>query len=543
MRLCFAQLNPVIGAIKENRDRIIEALEKAKAEEADLVLFPELAICGYPPEDLLLAPGFVDSCQQALQNIAVHSTGIAVIIGLPRHAEGQQDKPLYNSAAVLSDGKILGYQDKSLLPTYDVFDERRFFRPGTEQQVWDIKGKKVGITVCEDIWPFLQGRQVYPFDPLDFFERNHVEILINISASPYSLGKMRRRRELVSQIAKKFNCHFALCNQVGGQDSILFDGSSLLFSPLGELLYHGQSFTEDRVTVDLATLESCSTVSEGDAAEIFFALVMGLRDYFTKQGFKKAFVGLSGGVDSSLTASIASVALGKENIVGVLLPSRFTSPSSTEDALTVANNLGITTMEIPIDTIFENYLELLGPIFDGSGPFGETEENIQARIRSTILMALCNKENYLLLNTGNKSEIAMGYTTLYGDSAGAIAVIGDLLKRQVYEVANWIHKSFGWIPPRVIQKEPTAELRPNQKDSDSIPEYAILDPILEDFIVNNLSIEQIAQKLGHSQDFILKIAQRVHRAEFKRRQCPLSLRISEKAFAVGRRVPIVERSL
>jgi NAD+ synthase (glutamine-hydrolysing) len=541
MRICISQLNPTIGAIAQNTAKIIAEIKKAKQEGVELIVFPELAICGYFPEDLFFAPDFMEKVEKALEEIIPHTIHISVLVGLPRKALNKADKSLYNSVAVIVDGKLIGYQDKVLLPTYDVFDERRYFRPGTIDKTWDLCGKRVGITICEDIWPFagIEGQEFYPADPLYFFEKEKVDLLINISASPYTAGKIDRRKELLATISKRFSCPILLCNQVGGQDGLLFDGSSVVFSKEGELLVQAASFTEAHVTFDLDKLQPTAAVSEGYAAELFFALVMGLRDYFVKQGFQKACLGLSGGIDSALVACIATVALGKENVRGILLPSRFTSAASTEDALAIADNLGITTVELSIEKPFTAYLETLHPIFNGK-PFDSTEENLQSRIRGMLLMAISNKNGYLVLNTGNKSELAVGYTTLYGDACGAIAVIGDLLKWQVYEISLWIMKSFGWIPERVLTKAPSAELRPDQKDSDSLPEYSILDPIIDEYIVHQKSPEAIAAEYSLPLDLVNDVIRKIYAAEYKRRQCPFALRVSEKAFSYGRKVPIVQ---
>ncbi|MDB6082066.1 MAG: synthetase [Chlamydiia bacterium] len=544
MRICISQLNPTIGAIAQNTAKIIQEIHSARNENADLIIFPELAICGYPLEDLLEHAGFIEAMEVALEEIITHTQSITVILGLPRNAKDYKDKPFYNSAAVIENQKLLGYQDKTSLPTYDIFDERRFFRPAAEQMVWDIKEKKIGITICEDIWSFLDPsrQESYPYDPLSYFEKAAVKIdvLINISASPYAVDKLKRRMNVLQTAAMRVNCPLIFCNQVGAQDGIIFDGTSSVMSASGTPLLQAKSFTEDHLVFDLEALQPSLIPIEDPAAELFSALVMGLRDYFIKQGFKKACLGLSGGIDSSLVACIAVAALGKENVTGVLLPSRFTSIESTEDALYVAGNLDIDTLEIPIEQIFTSCLDTLHPIF-GEKSFDIVEENLQARIRGTLLMSLANKEGCLLLNTSNKSELAVGYSTLYGDTNGAISVIGDLLKRQVVQVSEWIMHTFGWIPPRIIQKAPTAELRENQKDSDSLPEYSILDSIIEEYVVHSLFPDAIAEKCHSSKEFVAEIIHKIHLNEYKRRQCPFALRVSEKAFSTGRKVPIVHR--
>jgi len=542
MRISFSQLNPIIGDFEHNVEKIIQAIKRAKEEKADLVIFPEMAICGYPAEDLLHYSGFVEKSEQSLEEILPHTDKIAVIVGLARRSDNGTCKPLCNSAAVIANKKILGFQDKALLPTYDVFDERRHFRPAPTEIVWEIAQKRVGVTICEDIWAFsgVPKQECYPLDPITYFENQKVDLLVNISASPFSVGRIDTRRQVAIGTAQRVKAPLVLVNQVGGQDGLIFDGSSFAVSAHGELLFQAKSFAEDFVTIDLAKLHPLPIISEEEPQEIFSALSLGLHDYFTKQGFQKACVGLSGGIDSALTAAIATRALGKENVLGVLLPSRYTSPESTEDALYVASNLGIDTIEVSIEKSFHAIEETLKPIFDGK-PVDVTEENIQSRVRGLLLMAISNKEQYLLLNTGNKSEIAVGYTTLYGDSCGAISVIGDLLKTQVYQVSEWIRHEFGWIPERVIKKEPTAELRPNQKDSDSIPEYHILDSIIEDYVVNMLCIDEIVKKRKLAKKLVEEVIQKIEAAEYKRRQLPFALRVTDKAFACGRKVPIVHK--
>jgi NAD+ synthase (glutamine-hydrolysing) len=542
MRIFFFQLNPTIGAMSHNTQKILEAIESARHEQAELVIFPEMAICGYFPDDLLLRDTFLDEVEASLRLIMEATEHMTVIVGTPRRASYPFDKPLCNSAAVIHNKQLLGYQDKALLPTYDVFDERRYFQPAFDEKVWNICQKRVGITICEDIWPFshIGFQEHYPRDPLSYFERESLDLLINISASPYSYGKIETRTEMVRTCSRRLSCPVILCNQVGAQDGVIFDGSSVVVSAQGETLRMLKSFEEDSSCVDLQSLTPSSPSIQDKGAELFSALVLGVRDYFTKLGFQKACVGLSGGVDSATVASIATAALGKDHVVGILLPSRYTSPESTEDAYYVADNLGIDTIELPIESIFDTYLKNLHPVFEGKS-CQVAEENLQARIRGMCLMAYSNVEGHLVLNTSNKSEAAMGYTTLYGDSCGAISVIGDLLKTEVYLIAEWIMKTKGWIPPRIISKAPTAELRHNQKDSDSLPEYAVLDPIIDAYIVQKLSCQEIATKLNLESKFIAKIIEKIHQNEYKRRQLPFPLRVSEKAFGVGRKVPIVHR--
>jgi NAD+ synthase (glutamine-hydrolysing) len=552
MRITLCQINPTVGAIEKNKDAIVSCIEKAKEEDSDLVVFPEMAICGYPPEDLLLMPGFVEKIEEALEIIKKATIGITAIVGCVRKNNNAHDKPLCNSAAVLRNGTLLGYQDKALLPTYDVFDERRFFQPAFEEKIWEIQDKKnratkkIGITICEDIWAFSgEGNPIYSHDPLEAFAKNKIDLLVNISASPYSSDKIELRKKVCELAAQKVGAPIVLCNQVGANDGLLFDGTSTVVLPTGKTIKELGSFHEEHCSFDL---EESSQASEAAAikqqdkkeAELFYALCMALKDYFCKQGFKKAVVGLSGGIDSALVASIARAALGKENVLGVLLPSRFTSKASIEDALHLASNLGINTYEIPIEKVFTTTLETLDPFLAGK-PFDVTEENMQARIRALLLMAICNKTGALLLNTSNKSELAVGYSTLYGDSCGAVSVIGDLLKTEVYAISDWIMHAFGWIPPTILTKEPSAELDYNQKDSDTLPQYAVLDPIISDYVVHRKTKEEIAERQGVSLALVSGIIDRIHKNEYKRRQCPFAFRVSEKAFAFGRKIPIVHK--
>ena len=550
MRIGISQRNYTIGAIVENLEKVLEAIEWAKSEGDDLLVFPEMTICGYPAEDLHLQPLFIEAEEKALELIVKSATGISVILGLSRKGIniGGGGKPLRNSAAIIVDGKLIGFQDKMLLPTYDVFDERRYFEPASDQKVWHIAGKRVGVTICEDIWPFTGQfcNEQYFVDPLRYFEKRGIDLLVNVSASPYSvssfaplLSKPRLRQKLVASCARRLGCPVVLCNQLGAQDGLLFDGSSVVVSEDGSLLYQAKTFQEDRGSIDLATAKPIQGYHEEISSEIFAALSMGVKDYFAKNKLKTACLGLSGGIDSSLVACIAVHALGNENVHGYLLPSRFTSEESVHDAEALAYNLGIATKTISIEDSFKTYLSMLKPIL-GNEPFGVTEENIQSRIRGNILMAISNKTGDLLLCTGNKSEIAVGYTTLYGDSCGAVSVIGDLLKSQVYQVAKWVSKTWGWIPQSILVKEPTAELRSDQKDSDSLPEYAILDQIVEEHVVQGLTAQEIVAKHDFSIDLVSWVIKKIYTNEYKRRQCPFALRISEKAFSSGRRMPIVQ---
>jgi NAD+ synthase (glutamine-hydrolysing) len=530
MQIFVAQINPTIGALDENTRTIIKTIKQAKQEQSRLVVFPEMAICGYIPQDLVFDKEFVKNIERALQSIVEASFGISVIVGLIRKNKNGSGKPLRNSAAIIQDGKLVGFQDKSLLPTYDVFDERRYFEPAEEIGVWTLEGKKVAVTICEDMWCGQSEEHLYPKDPLDALKSKAVDIHINISASPYSYGKIERRKSIAIEVAKRFSTPFLLVNQVGGQDGLIFDGSSLFVTADGTVSFEAPAFSSYTGPV-IERKERKKPYGE----EVFLGLSFGLRDYFIKQGFKKACVGLSGGIDSSVALAIMVEALGKENVLGVLLPSHYTSNESNEDAYALAKNLDVKTKELSIVPAFYSLVETLKASKEPS----VVTENLQSRIRGILLMAITNENGSLLINTGNKSELACGYTTLYGDSCGAVAVLGDLLKWQVYEVGRWVNREREIIPERVFLKAPSAELKFGQKDSDSLPEYPVLDRIVEAYIVFCKSAHEISQEFGFDQALVEAIIRRIHQNEYKRRQVPFALRVSEKAFSVGRFIPIV----
>ncbi len=539
MKVYMAQTNPIIGNFSHNAALIIYEIEKAKEAKCELIVFPELALSGYNPEDLLLEKSFIKRMEEALSLVVQASDGIAVIVGCVRESH-QSGKPLCNSACVIENKEIVGFQDKYLLPTYDVFDEWRYFEPAKSERIWQIGGKKIGITICEDIWfsyeNLLNNR--YKDDPLEHFETKNLDLLINISASPYAFGRMKTRVQVTAKVAKRLSCPIVLVNQVGGQDGLLFDGSSFAVGKDGELLANAKSFHADSVVFDTDKQKTASFFQAEAGDELFHALVMGVRDYFQKFGFSKVSFGLSGGIDSAVVAAVAKEALGKENVEAFFLPSRFTSEASREDAYLVAKNLGIKLEELSIEPAFEALLKTLNLTAD-SKDFTIVEENLQSRVRGTLLMALSNKRGSFILNTGNKSEIAMGYTTLYGDSVGSLGVLGDMLKRQVIAVARYINKDKEIIPKRVLEKAPTAELRFNQKDSDTLPEYPILDTIVDAYIVQHKSAGEIAKEHGYREDFVQQVITKIHANEYKRRQLPPALRVSDKAFSIGRKVPIV----
>lgn len=541
MRILVAQLNPIIGDFRKNSEKILSAIEFGKKQHAELVIFSELALSGYPPEDFLLLPTFIEAVEQNLEIILQATQGISIILGLPRRNLAILEKPLFNSAAIIQNGKILGYQDKALLPTYDVFDEKRYFEPGGQFPLWSIGGKKVAVTICEDIWQHseLVHDTFYRLDPIKEIKELQPDILINLSSSPFSYAKLNKRLQVCTKAAQALNCPVILCNQVGGNDSLIFDGQSLCISSSGELLAMGKEFEEDLLLVETEAKERMSFPTFSATEQLYKALVLGVKDYFTKSDFQKACLGLSGGIDSAVVASIAVEALGQEHVLGVRMPSCYSSENSLADAAALADNLDISYITIPIESPFQSYLDLLAPQFKGK-PAGTTEENLQARIRGMILMALSNKHGYIVLSTGNKSELAVGYSTLYGDLCGGLAVISDVTKKQVYALANWINRQREIIPLNTISKPPSAELRPNQLDSDSLPPYDILDNIIESYIEQHQSPQAIIDKFGYAPDLVLSIIKKIHQNEYKRRQGPLGLRVTDKAFTLGRRFPIVQ---
>lgn len=542
MRVLVAQINPTIGDLSDNTNKIIESISQGKVAKADIVLFSELALTGYPPKDFLLLPHFIAATEDSLKKIALETKGIVALVGIPRRFENK----LYNSVAVIMDGEIIGYQDKQLLPTYDVFDEKRYFEPGEDSKVWIIKGKKIGITICEDVWQYsgLLKNHNYTNDPIKNLISEDLDLLLNLSASPYSLGKKEKRIEVLSKAAKALHCPILFCNQIGGNDGLIFDGYSLYMGKNGQLKAIAKGFKEDHTLFDLFKEDKIkqdeATFLEEPIQDLYQALVLGVRDYFHKSGFKKACLGLSGGIDSAVVACIAAEALGKENILGVIMPSRYSSEGSMVDAKALIDHLDISFEIISIEKPFEGYLNLLTPYFQEK-PSDYTEENLQARIRGMILMALSNKHGYIVLSTGNKSELAMGYATLYGDTCGGLAVISDVSKSNVYQLAKWINRKKEIIPLNTITKPPSAELRPNQKDSDSLPDYEIIDCITQQYVEEHRSPQEIVA-LNHIDPKVVNwVIKRIHDNEYKRRQMPPGLRVSEKAFTIGRQFPIVQR--
>ncbi len=541
MHILVAQINPTIGDLAGNTTLIIQAIQQGKQQGVDLVVLPELALSGYPPEDFILLPHFMEEVSRRLEEIVQATAGIAAIVGLPRYNPHHFEKTLYNSAALIQNQTLIDFADKILLPTYDVFDERRYFEPGECAKIWTLHGKKLAITICEDLWQhsgFLQSTS-YRRDPILELKEKHPDCLINISASPYSLDKFHSRSQVCLSAARTLECPVILCNQIGGNDSLIFDGYSLYANQKG-LLQCAKGFKVDEMQINLAEAKEPIKIERNNIQDLYRALVLGIHDYFQKLGFKKACLGLSGGIDSAVVACIAAEALGPQNVLAVSMPSRYTSSESLRDASLLAHRLGIDYREIAIEAPFESYLSILTPAFEGKAP-DITEENLQARIRGMLLMAFSNKMGYLVLSTGNKSELALGYSTLYGDMCGGLAVIGDVTKQYVYALARWINRQEEVIPKYTIERPPSAELRPNQKDSDSMPEYVVIDQVLQSYVEEHHSPAWIAEHFQIPLSVVQDLVKRIHYNEYKRRQAPPSLRVSEKAFSVGRRFPIVQR--
>ncbi len=555
MKIALVQTNPVIGDFSRNTENIAEWAEKAKQQSCDLVIFPEMAVAGYPPQDLLDRPSFLRDHAEAFQRLLSRITGIGVIIGVITPHTASTGKPLHNSAVLFYNKKILFSAQKRLLPFYDVFDEARYFEPGSESRVFNYKGMTFGLTICEDIFNDKDffPRRFYTVDPTEELYKNSggkVEMLINLSASPFHIGKFSAKKKIFSKICTKYRIPLAYVNQVGGQDSLLFDGQSLAMNPQGEIIAMAARFRKDMVIFDTdssknnfrsITLDKTTDQEEIDA--VFEALVMGTRDYVSKCGFKKGILGLSGGIDSALTAAIACDALGAENVMGVALPSPYSSKESIEDAQQLAQNLKVRFEIIPISDIFQTYRKILGDLLATSADSGPshdvTEQNIQARIRGNLLMALANKLGGLLLSTGNKSEMAVGYCTLYGDMSGGLAVISDVPKEMVYKLAGYVNRDQEIIPSRTVSKPPSAELAPNQKDEDDLPPYSVLDPILKAYLEENLSIREIID-LGFPESIVKDVVMRIRINEYKRKQAPIGLKVTTKAFGYGRRYPTAQ---
>ncbi len=543
MKIALGQINTTIGDFSGNAAKIIAFSKRAQAAGAGLILFPELAICGYPPRDLVERPSFVAHNQEALQHIARETRGIAVICGVATPAEVETGKRVMNSAALLRDGRVAMMQSKMLLPTYDVFDEMRNFAPAQKQELFSFCGKKMALTVCEDAWndKHFWPRRLYGFDPVEALLSAGGNFLLNISASPFWVGKREFRKKMLGTVAHNDKVPVVMVNLVGGNDSLVFDGSSFVLAPDGRTVAQGKSFEEDLIFFDPDALSGdLHEQMQGDDASGYAALVLGTRDYCRKCGFTRVTIGLSGGIDSALSACIAVDALGAENVLGVSMPSQYSSRGSIEDSRALAASLGIRFEVLPIGDLFDGYRKTLRPAF-GNMPEDVTEENIQSRIRGTLLMAHSNKFGGIVLSTGNKSELAVGYCTLYGDMAGGLAVISDVPKTMVYRLAEYANSQRMRIPQATMEKPPSAELRPNQKDTDTLPPYEVLDRVLEDYIEDLKTPEQIAQERGFDSTLVRRVVCMVDRAEYKRQQAAPGLKITEKAFGIGRRFPIAAK--
>ena len=574
MKIAIAQLNPIIGDLQGNAQQILAAAHQASVQGVRLLLTPELSLCGYPPRDLLVEPGFVQAMELALQQLAEDLPAeLAVLVGTAesnRRSISHGGKSLFNSIAWLEQGQVQQRFHKRLLPTYDVFDEDRYFAAGAEPNILTLEGLRIGVTICEDFWNDEQfwGQRNYVVDPVADLVQQNVNLIVNLSASPFCVGKQRLREAMLHHSAQRYHQPMIYTNQVGGNDELIFDGRSVAFNRQGEIVGRAPAFEPDLLilTLDAVTGDllpgPVAAQPENEDAEIWAALVVGVRDYTRKCNFSQVVIGLSGGIDSALVAAIAVAALGPENVLGVLMPSPYSSDHSLRDALALADNLGIQTKTLPIADLMHAYDQTLAGIFAGTAP-GVAEENIQARIRGNLLMAIANKFGYLLISTGNKSEMAVGYCTLYGDMNGGLAAIADVPKTRVYSLCHWLNSDVGFhsfsnlqpkflvsenprssqnpklpiIPPNILTKAPSAELKPGQVDQDSLPSYEVLDNILHRFIDQHQSLAQIVEA-GHDTAVVQRVIQMVNQAEFKRRQAPPGLKITDRAFGSGWRMPI-----
>ena len=558
MKIALAQINPTVGDFAGNTKKILEYAARAEDIGAGLVVFPELAVCGYPPADFLEKAAFVARAEQAVIELAGWTAGAgrpAILCGTVMDSVANVGKQVRNVVVLLAGGKVSFVQQKMLLPFYDVFDEQRYFEAGTEQTLTCVEGQPLAITICEDAWndKGFWRRQMYPVDPVEGLMTQwearkkdlggRQKIILNISASPYWQGKPQVRQSMLAAIAERHGAYVAMVNQVGGNDSLVFDGSSVVIRPDGEVVARAASFAEDLMVFDTDARDTedgeavVANATVDGVAELWDALVLGTRDYVRKCGFSKVLVGLSGGIDSALVAAIAVDALGAENVVGIGMPTEYSSLGSIEDARKLAKNLGVRFELLPIHDVFAQFQHVLQPLFAGT-PFGLAEENLQPRIRGTLLMALSNKFGALVLTTGNKSEMSTGYCTLYGDMVGALAVIGDVMKTRVYALSRYVNRVKEIIPWATIEKPPSAELRPGQMDTDSLPPYEVLDPILEAYVERYCSAEQIAEEQCVDVGLVKSVLQLVERSEYKRQQAAPVLKVTKKSFGMGRRFPI-----
>jgi NAD+ synthase/NAD+ synthase (glutamine-hydrolysing) len=544
VKIALGQINPTIGDFTGNSKKIIESSRRALTLGAEMILFPELAVCGYPPRDLLEKPAFVERNHQVVNEIAQAVPQLTIICGFVSPAKVETGKSVMNSAAVLRQGAVQFVQSKMLLPTYDVFDELRYFDPAESQKLLPLGGKEFALTICEDAWndKHFWHRRLYRVDPVDELLHAGGNMVLNISASPFHLGKRELRRQMLETIARDNKVPVLFVNQVGGNDSLIFDGSSMVIAPDGRIVAQAKSFEEDLVIFDSETMQGDmhEQVAMGTPSA-YAALVLGTRDYVRKCGFSKVVIGLSGGIDSALTAAIAVDALGKENVTGVAMPSQYSSEHSMKDARELACKLGIRFEVVAIGDVFDGYRKALAPLFAGV-PENVAEENLQSRIRGNILMAFSNKFGALVLTTGNKSEVGVGYCTLYGDMVGGLGVISDVPKTMVYSLSRYVNSLKPVIPQSTIDKPPSAELRPGQKDSDTLPPYEVLDNILEDYVEDYRTAEQIAANHGYEVRLVRDVIRMIERSEYKRQQAAPGLKITRKAFGFGRRFPIAQKS-
>ena len=541
MKVALIQLNPVIGDFSGNIAKISRYLEKAAQAGCGLAVLPEHAISGYPPQDYLEHEAFLGQQEAAINALVAGVRGIGVLCGAITRHSGSTGKPLHNSALLFENGRILFAAHKRLLPTYDVFDEARYFEPGEASIPFPYKGLRLGITICEDIFNDEDSfpHPLYQVNPVADLTRSGIDLLINIAASPFTMGKQQLRLTIFSQLCRKYQTPMLYVNQVGGQDSVLFDGASLVLGHDGGLRRQAASFCEEMLVIDTDRLPaSAAPAATDETALVFQALAMGCRDYIRKCGFSRVLIGVSGGIDSALTCAIACEALGPENVMGVALPSPYTSMESITDADRLAANLGIRLETLNISETFASFRRTLAPLFTGLRE-DITEQNIQARIRGTLLMALANKFNALLLSTGNKSEMAVGYCTLYGDMAGALSLLADIPKQMVYALARFVNRDREIIPARTISRAPSAELAPDQKDQDDLPPYEVLDPILAAYLEEHLAIDDIVRR-GFDRHIVEDIVRRIKRNEYKRQQAAMGLKVTSKAFGYGRRYPIAQ---
>jgi NAD+ synthase (glutamine-hydrolysing) len=549
MKIALAQINPTIGDLEGNREKILRDVRRVRKRGGDLVVFPELSVTGYPPEDLLENPFFRKATQRTVDDIAQRvPSDLGVIIGAPVRNPDAYGKPLHNAALLLENGQVRDRVYKTLLPTYDIFDEDRYFDPAESRSIVEWRGVRIGLHVCEDMWNVhhpegYQNGHRYECDPVAELGAHDPDLFINISASPFSIGKHSVRNDLVEHICRRHERPFLLCNQVGANTEIIYDGDSRIHAADGTQVKCAASFEEDLLFWDTdSSIDACTT-TRNDIADLHDALVLGIRDYYEKTGiFDKALMGLSGGIDSAVTCALATAALGPEKVVGVTMPSEISSDGSVTDSEQLAQNLGIEFTEIPIKPAVRAFDEMLADAFAGTEP-GVAEENIQSRARGVTLMALSNKFDHLLLSTGNKSEMAVGYVTLYGDTNGGVAVLSDVLKTRVYKLAHHINERVGekLIPQNTIDKPPSAELREGQKDTDTLPPYDVLDAILERYIEQQKEVGTIVNETGLDEGLVRDVLRQVDQNEYKRRQAPPGLRVTEKAFGVGRRIPIVKK--